>query len=52
MLASTPRIDIARALGMSPSYARHIAARAMVPHQRHFGAVAKLVGVTMPVRRA
>jgi hypothetical protein len=51
-LGNMPRIDIVRALGVSPSYARNMATRAMVPHQRHFGALAELVGITMPRRLA
>lgn len=51
-LASVPSVDIIRALGVSRSYARNIALRAMIPHPRHFEALAELVEVAMPGRLA
>jgi hypothetical protein len=51
-LGSAPPKDIAQTLGVSPSYARNIGTRAMIPHPRHFGALAELVEVAMPTRLA
>jgi hypothetical protein len=50
-LAEVPRTEIARAIGVSRVYARHIS-HGKVPHPRHFEALAQLTGLGCPHRQS